>query len=185
MLRPLSPGGPVPGATKPEGRQGWSRSPSGRGQQGLSHPLVPRWGSPSFISVSSFLPLASLAPPRTLLFFCALPARAACPPSSPPMRGAGCTPRFTIVHRPTPPPTARATPNSYAVTNLEWSARCCPAASLRRCPPCSAQSSGDAHLAAGPRSPSSSPQRRRSSGPQSDTELVGMSGPLSPSTTYA
>uniref|UniRef100_A0A8I3N048 Phosphatidylinositol-4-phosphate 5-kinase type 1 gamma n=1 Tax=Canis lupus familiaris TaxID=9615 RepID=A0A8I3N048_CANLF len=41
----------------------------------------------------------------------------------PPMRGAGCTPRFTIARTPTQPPTARATPNSYAVTDPEPSAR--------------------------------------------------------------
>ncbi|XP_036168830.1 phosphatidylinositol 4-phosphate 5-kinase type-1 gamma isoform X2 [Myotis myotis] len=33
--------------------------------------------------------------------------------SRPPMRGAGCTPHSTIVHRPTQPPTARATHNFY------------------------------------------------------------------------
>lgn len=40
----------------------------GEGSRGPSCPLVLHWGSASFISVSSFLPLTSLVPPLTLLF---------------------------------------------------------------------------------------------------------------------
>ena len=101
---------------RPGPRPRRARGPSGLGQvpvreraAGAEPPTRAALGAPSFISVSSFLPVASVAPPRTLLFFCAFPARAARLPSSPPMRGAGCTPRFTIARRPTPPPTARAT----------------------------------------------------------------------------
>lgn len=79
----------------------------GEGSRGALPARPPASGSASFISVSPFLPSLSRAASRSALL--RPPARATCRPSSPPTRGAGCTPRSTIARRPPPPPTARAT----------------------------------------------------------------------------